>query len=369
MAIDSVAITASEAAPKAPLQAFNDSSGPSFSDVLDILNPLQHIPIINTIYQHLTGDTEGAVADVAGGTLWAGPIGLVGSLIDLAVKAESGKSIGDTVLGWLGIDDNDNTTQLAENSNPGNPASTAAPSVQQTAQLAMPAALPQVASTAAAKPRSLLRDDQTKDDDKDAPQQIGDFLVFGAAGSNQPMALTPALAQQRQGTEGNSGQPGRQGDYLVFGGSANVPPAPGQNIVTASATPPATARQANTQGGNFMIFGAGQPAAATPQPLATPTIALESKPAAPAMPINATPARSFAAPQRHNPTIPATLPPPTTGPAALPGHGPSQAITTPADESWFVNAVKVGLTKYQAAQQLTGTNQGGSDLAESATLH
>src|SRR5271166_4743680 len=98
MSIDTVSVTATAPAAKPPIQAFNESDGPSFSDVLDILNPLQHIPIINTIYQHLTGDKEGAVADVAGGTLWAGPIGLVASLVDLAVKSDSGKSVSDNIL-------------------------------------------------------------------------------------------------------------------------------------------------------------------------------------------------------------------------------------------------------------------------------
>ena len=92
---------------QSPIKAFDDGDGPSFHDVLDIINPLQHIPIINTIYRHLTGDEEGAVADVGGGALWMGPVGLVGALADLAVKSESGKSIGDNILSWLGLEDDD----------------------------------------------------------------------------------------------------------------------------------------------------------------------------------------------------------------------------------------------------------------------
>ncbi|HMA49578.1 MAG TPA: hypothetical protein VKP60_07480, partial [Magnetospirillaceae bacterium] len=91
-------VTVTASSPNGAVKAFNHDDGPHFSDVLDILNPLQHIPIINTIYQHLTGDTEGAVADVAGGTLWTGPLGLVTSLIDLAVKSDTGKSISDNLL-------------------------------------------------------------------------------------------------------------------------------------------------------------------------------------------------------------------------------------------------------------------------------
>ena len=44
------------------LQTFAEGDdSPSFKDVLDTINPLQHIPIINTIYRELTGDQPGAV--------------------------------------------------------------------------------------------------------------------------------------------------------------------------------------------------------------------------------------------------------------------------------------------------------------------
>ena len=33
------------------------SDGFSFLDVLDIINPLQHLPVISTLYRQVTGDT------------------------------------------------------------------------------------------------------------------------------------------------------------------------------------------------------------------------------------------------------------------------------------------------------------------------
>lgn len=47
----------------------------SFWDVLDVINPLQHIPILSTLYRESTGDTISAAANIAGGTLFGGPIG------------------------------------------------------------------------------------------------------------------------------------------------------------------------------------------------------------------------------------------------------------------------------------------------------
>jgi hypothetical protein len=42
-----------------------------FGDFVDIINPLQHIPIIATIYRNRTGDTLGFASRVIGGGLWA----------------------------------------------------------------------------------------------------------------------------------------------------------------------------------------------------------------------------------------------------------------------------------------------------------
>ncbi|HEV7371081.1 MAG TPA: hypothetical protein VGO20_18420, partial [Arenibaculum sp.] len=47
----------------------------SFWDLLDVINPLQHIPVVGTIYRALTGDEISTPARVAGGTLYGGVVG------------------------------------------------------------------------------------------------------------------------------------------------------------------------------------------------------------------------------------------------------------------------------------------------------
>jgi hypothetical protein len=77
-----------------------DSGEKTFwQDVLDIVNPLQHLPIVGTVYRAITGDKMGDVEKVAGDTLYGGPIGLVSSLADIAFEKLTGKDFGDTVLG------------------------------------------------------------------------------------------------------------------------------------------------------------------------------------------------------------------------------------------------------------------------------
>jgi hypothetical protein len=69
-----------------------------FGDLLDVVNPLQHIPVVSTIYRALTGDTIGNAPRVIGDALFGGPIGFVTGLVQVAMKEETGKDIGEHVL-------------------------------------------------------------------------------------------------------------------------------------------------------------------------------------------------------------------------------------------------------------------------------
>jgi hypothetical protein len=49
--------------------------GLTFRDVLDLVNPLQHIPVVGNLYRELTQDTIDPAVRVAGGALFGGPFG------------------------------------------------------------------------------------------------------------------------------------------------------------------------------------------------------------------------------------------------------------------------------------------------------
>ncbi|HEX2116212.1 MAG TPA: hypothetical protein VHM01_17550, partial [Alphaproteobacteria bacterium] len=49
----------------------------TFSDFLSVINPLQHIPVVSTLYRWVTGDTIKPAARVVGGALYGGPIGMI----------------------------------------------------------------------------------------------------------------------------------------------------------------------------------------------------------------------------------------------------------------------------------------------------
>ena len=85
----------------APAAKSGESEGFSFDDLLDIVNPLQHLPVISTIYRHLTGDTIGLPEKIAGDGLYGGLMGLACSVGDTLFQEITGKSVGDTVYDFV----------------------------------------------------------------------------------------------------------------------------------------------------------------------------------------------------------------------------------------------------------------------------
>ncbi len=90
------------------------ADGFNFLDILDIINPLQHIPFVSTLYRTLTGDTIAPVSRIAGGALFGGPIGAVVSLVNTIVAEWTGKDISDHAVGFVtGDESDDGEPQLA----------------------------------------------------------------------------------------------------------------------------------------------------------------------------------------------------------------------------------------------------------------
>ncbi len=58
-----------------------------FSDIVDMVNPLQHIPVVNNFYRSMTGDTIGAIAQIIGGAIFGGPVGALASAGMVAYQA------------------------------------------------------------------------------------------------------------------------------------------------------------------------------------------------------------------------------------------------------------------------------------------
>ncbi|MDP2717074.1 hypothetical protein [Rheinheimera sp.] len=72
--------------------AFSEGGVPGFGDVLDIVNPLQHIPVVSQYYRDWTGDDMGYISQVAGGAFWGGSLGVAASFVNLGLTSVMGQS-------------------------------------------------------------------------------------------------------------------------------------------------------------------------------------------------------------------------------------------------------------------------------------
>jgi hypothetical protein len=82
---------------KAP-EIVSDNFFESFADLLDVINPLQHIPVVSAVYREVTGDTISTGARMAGGALFGGPLGLLAAIGNSIFEQETGGDIGKNLF-------------------------------------------------------------------------------------------------------------------------------------------------------------------------------------------------------------------------------------------------------------------------------
>jgi len=76
-----------------------------FHHIWEVINPLQHLPVVSTLYRAITGEHIGAVEKIAGDALYGGMWGAITAAADVAFESITGKSAEDTVLAWFKHDD------------------------------------------------------------------------------------------------------------------------------------------------------------------------------------------------------------------------------------------------------------------------
>lgn len=154
--------------------------GFEFHDLLDIVNPLQHIPIVGPIYRWVTGDSIGNLPRIAGDGLYGGLIGFVSGLVNVLVKEETGRDIGESVLALVTGGD-DKPAPSAAAAPPAAPMPSAPPAL---ADIAPAAAAPQPAPPARA--------------DRPAIPLVRGIGMSVAPASTQETAAQAFLAQQAE---------------------------------------------------------------------------------------------------------------------------------------------------------------------------
>jgi hypothetical protein len=168
--------------PDVPEYAFSDlwqdrKEGLTFGDFLDIINPLQHIPVVSTIYRMITGDEIGIGARLAGGALYGGPFGALAAGAVAIFEDASGKTVEQHVAALFdgGPDGDPAASQLA-----GDPPAAPAPAGQTAATEDAPAAATVAATVATVNPNE--------------PPAAGPASSVAPAATRAPPATTAAPA-------------------------------------------------------------------------------------------------------------------------------------------------------------------------------
>ena len=70
----------------------------SFGDLVDMANPLHHIPVVNYAYRGITGDQIRPISQIVGGAIFGGPVGAASGIVNAAIREETGKDLGEHAL-------------------------------------------------------------------------------------------------------------------------------------------------------------------------------------------------------------------------------------------------------------------------------
>ncbi|WP_372025397.1 hypothetical protein P7L70_28605 [Tistrella mobilis] len=173
--------TAGKTAQAEPV-GFWGEDGFSFGDLLDIVNPLQQLPVVGTVYRALTGDTISPGARMIGGIAFGGPIGAIGAMMENATMDASGHTAGDRALAALiGEDEDTGGTALAA-------ADAASGRVESAADDGARIAASQTASLAAPAGRPVGAKDVPAEDGDQGMSEAQFAALLGAFGAAAPAA-------------------------------------------------------------------------------------------------------------------------------------------------------------------------------------
>ena len=172
---------------------FFGADGLTFGDVLDIINPLQHIPVVSTLYRELSGDEISPGARMAGGALFGGPIGFALASVNNIVEMTTGSDIGESVVAAFTGDGEESETAAL-------PAKTGAathPATQYDVSLKRPAQTkaPQIASSGAPTAPATPPTNNPRMAAEAAPGSL--MNLYKSTTPSRAMTPTEALIQAR----------------------------------------------------------------------------------------------------------------------------------------------------------------------------
>jgi hypothetical protein len=210
----------------------------SFDDLLDVVNPLHHIPVVSTVYRELSGDTIQGAARIMGGGLYGGIGGFAGALVNAVAEEATGRDLGEHVMVAAGLSDDTPAdaaaTQVAEAdpaaANPAAAGQIPAPAAVDVATVATPTAAAAAPSMAQPQPQAAAAGADTTT--AAGPHAAGAQPAGAAAGG----ALTGLAALQAFARDTSQAAAAAQADRSA-GNRAGADPRPAQQASAAAPGP------------------------------------------------------------------------------------------------------------------------------------
>lgn len=318
-----------------PADGDADQQEISFWDLLDVVNPLQHIPVVNHLYRAATGDTIKPHAQIIGSTLFGGPLGFAVATASTVVEAANGEPMMTTVARAFGSEQPVAVAVAADGPVvPGTPA-------RQAMTLADPVPVP-VAPTAAGPGSPSLVQTGDAPTGSAASGSVASGAQPGAAPAPSPQAMASAAPVAAVANRGPT-------EYFTRlqnpGGSKSVRP-----LATPTAPPTAPQSLGHTNNaasapGSFRPVRI--PAYVEPGAEAVAPAAAAAVPAAPVQ-APAAPAPSARQPAAPAAPVQASAPVAVSAPAAAPAN--SDAGRKPSRDEIPAQMLRA-LDRYQAAQR------------------
>lgn len=78
-----------------------DSEAFGFGDLIDIVNPLHHIPLVSAVYEGITGDTIKPTGRIVGGAIFGGLAGAAAGIANVIIEEETGKDMTGNVVAFV----------------------------------------------------------------------------------------------------------------------------------------------------------------------------------------------------------------------------------------------------------------------------
>lgn len=70
-------------------------------DLLDMVNPLHHLPLVGEAYREITGDTIKPISRIIGGAVFGGGAGAGTALADTIIRHETGRDMGGHAMAFV----------------------------------------------------------------------------------------------------------------------------------------------------------------------------------------------------------------------------------------------------------------------------